>query len=302
MAGKKVQWPKKLETKGGTWTEERRHLRSPYPSSKDLLAVKDPAPLELWAVKSVLSIDGGGISGYSSLVIVEALMEEIGKIEIALDPKATSSLCSPALGPLDAKLCAAPTRNGIQMSEYRPCHYFDYIGGVGTGGIVAMLLGRYRMSVREAKDRYRDICATAIEQSRGHKLSIWQKFHAKDLVPAWPSHDESSEHLQSDPERCRTIVCGCGSNLQPLRSYDSPSRTDLVKDVILQCVGPATQCYNNPSRTMLTEVSLQLPKNMFGKKDIDLLSVGGAIYEPVHLKTGSLQDRTSKQTNRVHPR
>ncbi|KAH6649521.1 nucleoside phosphorylase domain-containing protein [Chaetomium tenue] len=58
------------------------------------------------AKKSILSLDGGGIRGYSSLMILERLMGEIKK----------------TLG-----LATAPL----------PCQYFDIIGGAGTGGYIA---------------------------------------------------------------------------------------------------------------------------------------------------------------------
>ena len=68
MANQKVQWAKEeLEKNPGGWSiSGNRPLPSPCP--------KINGPF-------VLSIDGGGIRGYSSLVTLKALMEELGKIE-----------------------------------------------------------------------------------------------------------------------------------------------------------------------------------------------------------------------------
>jgi len=62
----------------------------------------------------ILSLDGGGVRGLSSLLILQQLMEEIGRRK------------SSAETPL-------------------PCEYFDLIGGTGTGGLIAIMLGRLRM-------------------------------------------------------------------------------------------------------------------------------------------------------------
>jgi len=62
----------------------------------------------------ILSLDGGGVMGLSSLLILRELMAEIQRLTHASHP------------PL-------------------PCEYFDLIAGSGTGGIMALMLGRLRM-------------------------------------------------------------------------------------------------------------------------------------------------------------
>ena len=61
----------------------------------------------------ILSVDGGGVRGLSSLLILRNIMEEIAR------------------------------RNGT--AQACPCEYFDLIGGTGTGGLIAIMLGRLRM-------------------------------------------------------------------------------------------------------------------------------------------------------------
>ena len=270
-------------------------------------------------MKSVLSIDGDGIRGYSSLVILQALMEKVGEVERARDPMATSSIFSPALGTLD---------DAKPMSEYWPCHYFDFIAGVGTGGIITIMLGRCRMSVREAMERYRDVCALVVEQQQlmspqpkyvpWSVLSVNRKVSTRlnlELVPRWPSPDEDDGELGSDLQRCHTIVCGCDGNLQPLRSYSVSSeetQKHTIDDVILKCVREpppprgsyidAKHIYNNPSRTVLSEISHFCNREECGDCSIDLLSIGGggAINKPVDRRASELQYRMSKQSRLVH--
>lgn len=44
----------------------------------------------------------------------------------------------------------APKRHEIP----KPCDHFDLIAGTGTGGLIAMMLGRLRMDVETCKDAY----------------------------------------------------------------------------------------------------------------------------------------------------
>ena len=305
--GMRVCWDEsELQKNPMRWnTSWDRPQLSPFPHPNDLIDTDDDSH----AIKSVLSIDGGGIRGYSSLIILQALMEEVGQIERAHNPKATSSICSSALGPLD---------DAMAKSGYRPCHYFDYIAGVGTGGIIAMMLGRYRMTVHEAMKKYRKICAKAVKRqlirrksifSRNHKASKSLQAHTVKLVSAWASPDEDEAHLKSDPRRCCTIVCGCGPKMQTFRSDAISSPPILVDDVIWQCVDEEAsrepQFYNNPSRTVLREVS-SLPDasspddEMPGNVRISLLSIGGAINESVDPRADRLQYQMSCQIQRVH--
>lgn len=62
----------------------------------------------------LLSLDGGGVRGLSSLLILREIMEEIQRQSDAED---------------------------IPL----PCQYFDLIGGTSTGGLIAIMLGRLRM-------------------------------------------------------------------------------------------------------------------------------------------------------------
>ena len=68
----------------------------------------------------ILSLDGGGIRGISSLYILKEVMRQIARDYEAEHPAA------PELSP-------------------RPFEYFDLICGTSTGGLIALMLGRLRM-------------------------------------------------------------------------------------------------------------------------------------------------------------
>jgi patatin-like phospholipase/acyl hydrolase len=65
-------------------------------------------------IPRVLTFDGGGVRGLSSLLILREIMEDIER---------------------RTKADELPL----------PCDYFDLIGGTGTGGLIAIMLGRLGM-------------------------------------------------------------------------------------------------------------------------------------------------------------
>lgn len=82
--------------------------------------------------KQLLSLDGGGVKGISSLLILEAIMEEVKKREIA-DGTNTST------------------------DDRKPVDYFHLAAGTSTGGLIALMLFRLHMSVPEVKEKYESL-------------------------------------------------------------------------------------------------------------------------------------------------
>ncbi|RPA75479.1 FabD/lysophospholipase-like protein [Ascobolus immersus RN42] len=76
----------------------------------------------------LLSFDGGGVRGYAMLLLLQELML---KTFVELHGR-------------------APKREEIP----RPCDHFDLIAGTGTGGILAILLGRLRLDVDACLEIY----------------------------------------------------------------------------------------------------------------------------------------------------
>jgi hypothetical protein len=65
----------------------------------------------------ILTIDGGGLQAISTLVILDELLSAIAK------------------------------NNGVQQRKPRPCDVFDTIAGIGAGGWLALMLGRFHMDI-----------------------------------------------------------------------------------------------------------------------------------------------------------
>ncbi|KAL3455500.1 serine hydroxymethyltransferase-domain-containing protein [Aspergillus heterothallicus] len=72
--------------------------------------------------------DGGGVRGYSMLILLQELMHRI-YVETEGKP---------------------PRRDQIP----KPCDHFDLIAGTGTGGLIALMLGRLRLDLETCKDVY----------------------------------------------------------------------------------------------------------------------------------------------------
>jgi hypothetical protein len=96
----------------------------------------------VWSQKLVLCLDGGGGSGLSQLLVLRNLMQFIRKAE------------------------EAESHMDIQPSfELLPCHYFDYICGTSTGGLLAIMLGLLRLSVETCLLWMGDLEAVCSKQS-----------------------------------------------------------------------------------------------------------------------------------------
>jgi hypothetical protein len=55
--------------------------------------------------------------------------------------------------------------------RYIPAHYFDFVGGTSTGGLISIMLGRLRMSVEDCISEY----ATLSESIFGHpRRASWR--------------------------------------------------------------------------------------------------------------------------------
>lgn len=215
-----------------------------------------------WAGRAILSLDGGGIRGYASLVILKSLMDKISEFE---ETGAGSSDGPPKdrTGKVPKDNQTPHSRKTSPASKYRPYHYFDLIGGTSTGGLIAIMLGRLRMSVDEAMREYRNLGEKVFGLSS--KLSKWPRFGHGDLdpkafgeaiknafhklPPEQRSPDEQDEDFRSDPMRCKIVLCSMTINksnsyAEPFlfRSYPLPSHLNSDEYPPLRNPGPASSC------------------------------------------------------------
>lgn len=82
---------------------------------------------------NLLALDGGGVKGISSVIILQKIMERVREIEN--EAKRSKGL------PTDPE-------------ERRPVDYFDLAGGTSTGGLIAVMLFRLEMKCSDAVDQY----------------------------------------------------------------------------------------------------------------------------------------------------
>ncbi|KAI9708449.1 MAG: hypothetical protein M1820_003910 [Bogoriella megaspora] len=135
-------------------------IRTPPPETNDDLSGRTWArevPEDPWD-PAILALDGGGIRGYASLLILQKLMHEIAEWERRLDAEEmiTEELV-PRPSHNETLLPDGNTRPEVVEDELRPCHYFDYMYGTSTGGLIATLLGRLRLTVPQCLEAYREV-------------------------------------------------------------------------------------------------------------------------------------------------
>ncbi|KAI1127766.1 acyl transferase/acyl hydrolase/lysophospholipase [Nemania abortiva] len=110
----------------------------------------------------VLSLDGGGVRGLSTLYILREIMREIKR----LDDNASA----------EDRLEQNPDG---QLPL--PCHYFDLIIGTSTGGLIAIMLGRLRMGVLDCIQQYWVLSNTIF---RPHRLRFVQLYSRRKVQDA----------------------------------------------------------------------------------------------------------------------
>ncbi|CAH0002929.1 unnamed protein product [Clonostachys byssicola] len=164
--------------------------------------MEDSQPIRL------LSLDGGGIRGLSSLIILRHLMKQVDS-----------------------------------QNPPKPCEYFDLIGGTSTGGLIAIMLGRLRMSVDECIDKYKKLSARVFQIKR-HKMNLLGrgrdfmgangKYDSEGLADAFKSEAKDLEGdgnaaILSSLDGCKIFVCTQAKSLNAtirIRSYKNPTAVD----------------------------------------------------------------------------
>ncbi|KAG8685561.1 hypothetical protein FRC11_010415, partial [Ceratobasidium sp. 423] len=168
----------------------------------------------------ILSLDGGGVRGLSSLIIFREFLARLEKI-----PGATKPIL--------------------------PADFFDLIIGTSTGGIMALMLGRLKVSVEEVLDMYSTLskkifntgrtstalhaCATMLMDGvpSMYDESKLEKY-VKETI-AKRTKDQDADALLEDlsPGSCRTAVVTARSAdaTRPvlMRSYAVPHDADPEK-------------------------------------------------------------------------
>lgn len=139
----------------------------------------------------ILSLDGGGVHGLSSLYILSDVMQQVNS-----------------------------ERKQLGKESVKPCQLFDLIGGTSTGGLIAVMLGRLEMSVDECIDAYLKICKHIfVKERKTFSLSgkVKARFDTNQLeiltkqMVAKHTGGKNSERMldkgRANSRLCRVLVC-----------------------------------------------------------------------------------------------
>ena len=165
----------------------------------------------------ILTIDGGGLQGISTLLILHRLLNAIAR------------------------------NNGVPDGKPRPCDVFDVIAGIGPGGWLALLLGRFQMDVSAALAEWYNLIDCIAPRSKVEELRMRVLQHSYfDTDRLVDQIDELTEFYQTDkhmfftpPEgtRCKHVFVSAlktdskgthlGYNL--FRTYDCPKGSNVLE-------------------------------------------------------------------------
>ena len=184
------------------------------PSNKTANPPEAPKPLK------ILTIDGGGLQAVSTLLILNKVLETIGKLH------------------------TNPPR------KPKPCEVFDTIAGIGAGGWLAILLGRFRMDITTCLSEWYRITRRIEPRSRSEELRM-RLIHQcyfdterlmEEVDRLTRTYDTGECLLEDDPEGARTrhvfvaALKADAKGYRLFRTYETPESAKLP-DRLLE--GPA---------------------------------------------------------------
>ena len=129
-----------------------------------------------------------------------------------LKPPGVDSGCPPTYPKINTE---HTERNA--SSPWLPCHYFDYMAGTSTGGLISIMLGRLRMSIDDCIAEYETLGLKVFAHPRWFHLRsplFWprDKYDHRSLEKAIkdvingrsPYVAGGDKSFASDESRCRT--------------------------------------------------------------------------------------------------
>ena len=184
-------------------------------SARELPKTRDPPK-----VRKILSLDGGGVRGLSIIIILKHIMRNL---------------------------------NRKRQCETQPWQEFDIIGGTSTGGIIAIMLGRLRMSLDQCEAAYMRLSSNVFKKSRhsADPKRIYDFLEANGKFSPQPLEDAVREMLREreltdnellkshDAEACKVFVCATRAlNSTPavLRSYETTKHDPYDDAQIVEAV------------------------------------------------------------------
>ncbi|KAJ6439011.1 hypothetical protein O9K51_08415 [Purpureocillium lavendulum] len=152
----------------------------------------------------LLALDGGGIRGLSELVVLEEIMNRI-KHDLGLD------------------------------EDPVPTEFFDLVGGTSTGGLIALLLGRLRLSVPQARKEYVRIAEEVFSLPRLSRLPSLRKYtfdgrKLEGAVKRLLGTNRGDETMLEQNCSCKVFVCAVPQNDAKARAGPRLFRTYGVRE------------------------------------------------------------------------
>lgn len=257
----------------------------------------------------ILTLDGGGFRGLSSLIMLQTIFN---MFKHELEPP---------------------------QPDLKPCEFFDLIAGTSTGGIIALMLGRLRMSIEDCIQTYAKLGEEVFGEQRGFPHE--ELFDAERLKIAIQSviethtGDKNAPLLDPLPGKCcKVAVFGLKHlNMTPsepeiLRSYGvkglAPDDTWTIWEAARATSAAPTffkplergkgyqvvrwydagMGYNNPAYIARSEAMRIWGKygQMNWREDISLfLSLGTGVPTVLRMEDGSIAAHLSKKFKKPLP-
>lgn len=165
---------------------------------------------------NILTIDGGGLQGISTLLILDKLLDAIAR------------------------------NNDVPDGKPRPCDVFDVIAGIGPGGWLALLLGRFQMDVSSALAEWYNLidCITPRSKTEEFRMRLLQNsyFDPERLVEQidqMADFYETGKHMFFTPPsgtRCKHVFVsalqtdskGASGGYHLFRTYQCPAGVKVL--------------------------------------------------------------------------
>ncbi|XMA15056.1 hypothetical protein WAI453_007847 [Rhynchosporium graminicola] len=172
----------------------------------------------------ILTIDGGGLQAISTLLILDELLDSIAKT------------------------------NEVPHRKPRPCDVFDTIAGIGAGGWLAILLGRFHMDITTCLSEWYKIIRNIAPRSKSEEIRMRAFKHSyfnpdrlvqqiDTMTKIYRTGDLLFDDLAEDFRTRHVIVAALRSDAEKydlFRSYKIPENAALKRQLLEGPVDPAT--------------------------------------------------------------
>jgi hypothetical protein len=155
-----------------------------------------------------------GRSGHPARVATEE--EEVVSHQAEVNDGSTDGQDMPAFTADSSHTNEATSKERIFEDDLLPCHYFDFMYGTSTGGLIAIILGRLRMTVTEGLELYRQVGDDLFGRRRS-RIPLMTKYYHEPL-------EKAVRDIVS--KRCTDHPSCDGNDLHPWDTTQTPFDVD----------------------------------------------------------------------------